>query len=267
LEALIDTISAQYTINAQRIYCAGMSNGSFMAYYLACESNRFAAIGTVTGSMSVDMYNSCNPVYPIPSIHIHGTADDVNPYEGTSTMIGIDAMNNFWVNQNSCDVTPVVTNVPDVNTSDDATATRYVYADGINGNTVELFKITDGEHTWPGWPMPASSDIICMDFDACNEIWRFFSQYERPVNAALEEYPDVILTLWPNPGRGNFSIQAVNKTVTEVIVYNLQGRIVENISGENIQFINLDHLHAGKYVVQLSGDDFCVTKKLVIAQH
>lgn len=73
LEALIDTISAQYAVDPQRVYCIGMSNGSFMSYCLACQSDRFAAIGAVTGSMSVGMYDSCSPGHPTPTIHIHGT--------------------------------------------------------------------------------------------------------------------------------------------------------------------------------------------------
>ncbi|WP_430402746.1 alpha/beta hydrolase family esterase [Fluviicola sp.] len=148
LEALIDTISANYSINAQRIYCTGMSNGSFMAYLLACQSNRFAAIGTVTGSMSVDMYDACNPQHPIPVLHIHGTDDSTNPYAGTSTMKGIDDTNLFWVNENNCNPVPVVTAIPDINTTDNATATKYVYSLGMNGHTVELFKVTGGGHSW-----------------------------------------------------------------------------------------------------------------------
>lgn len=267
LEALIDTIAAAYTINPQRVYCTGMSNGSFMAYCLACDSDRFAAIGTVTGSMSVDMYNSCNPAYPVPSIHIHGTDDDVNPYDGTSTMVGIDQMNSFWVNENSCDVIPIVTPVPDINTTDDATATRYLYPGGMNGNTVELFKITGGEHTWPGWPMPGSSDITCMDFDGCKEIWRFFNQYERPVNASLDDQPEVELNIAPNPSTGIVFIQSAEKIITQVSVYDMQGRLVHTITQETIEHINVDQLLPGNYLIQISGDDFSATKKLVISTH
>lgn len=206
LEALIDTISAQYTINPLRIYAAGMSNGSFMCYALACQSNRFAAIGTVTGSMSVDMYEECDPENPIPVLHIHGTDDSVNDYEGTSTMQGIEDVNLFWVNENNCNAIPVTVSIPDVNTTDNATAVRYIYSGGNDGHAVELFKINGGGHTWPGWPVSGSSGNTCMDFDACKEIWRFFSQYELDPFASVNNKQAVNLTLWPNPASESICI-------------------------------------------------------------
>jgi polyhydroxybutyrate depolymerase len=265
LEALIDTISASYTINPQRIYAAGMSNGSFMSYCLACESDRFAAIGGVTGSMSVSMYNSCNPVRPTPTIHVHGTDDPTNPYAGTSTMVGIDQMSRFWVDQNSCDTTPAVINLPDINTTDGATATRYLYTGGTNGNTVELFKVTGGEHTWPGWPMPSSSDITCMDFDACIELWRFFSQYEIPAATSIKKHRDVELNVWPNPSEGLVNFQTAEHTICEVAVFDLQGREVERVTKEDIRSIDLRHLKEGMYIAKISGKGFYGVKKLNIS--
>lgn len=50
--ALIDSISAQYNINQDRVYSTGMSNGGFMSFKLACElSDRIAGIASVTGSI------------------------------------------------------------------------------------------------------------------------------------------------------------------------------------------------------------------------
>lgn len=264
LEALIDTISAQYAINSSRVYCTGMSNGSFMAYLLACQSDRFAAIGAVTGSMSVDMYNTCAPVHPIPVIHIHGTDDNTNPYDGTSTMKGIDEVVSFWVDQNNCTSTPATTSIPDINTSDNATASRYLYSGGMNGHTVELFKVTGGGHAWPGSPMPGSSENTCMDFDARKEIWRFFSQYEK-TTASVASPKKVALNFWPNPTSDEITIQiADDYLVTELVITDLEGRVIERKTGENIQNIYLNQLKAGNYLLQFSGEGFRVLKKVVI---
>lgn len=264
LEALIDTISADYSINASRIYCAGMSNGSFMAYYLACQSSKFAAIGTVTGSMSVDMYDECVPAHPIPVLHIHGTDDNTNPYAGTSTMKGIDETNLFWVEQNNCNPTPNVITIPDINTSDNATATRYVYSGGTNGHTVELFKVTGGGHTWPGSPVSGSSGNTCMDFDASKEIWRFFSQYET--TASLDSHQEVAVSFWPNPAEEAITIQTSNdRPITEITVRDIRGRLVEKKTGEHIQYLGIDHLKAGTYILTISGKNFRIRKKLVVS--
>ena len=264
LVALIDTISAHYAINQNRVYSVGMSNGGFMTYYLACQTNRFAAIGSVTGSMGTTMYANCNPQRPTPSIHIHGTADAINPYAGNSTSKGIKDVNRFWVNQNGCDTVPALFPVANTNTTDNATAERYLYGNGINGHTVELFKVTGGEHTWPGSPMPGSSDVTCMDFDARIEIWRFFRQYQLSAPVSVKEHKADDVNLWPNPTQGTVYINAGNHSVTDIVIMNLQGQVVDSYSGIKLSSFDLSHLSKGNYVAKVSGPDFYVLKKLLL---
>ena len=83
--ALIDSISEDYSINQERVYSTGMSNGGFMSYQLACElSDRIAAIASVTGSMNIGWFNSCNPNHPIPVMEIHGDSDLTVSYNASS---------------------------------------------------------------------------------------------------------------------------------------------------------------------------------------
>jgi polyhydroxybutyrate depolymerase len=52
ISQLIDRINTSYSIDQNRIYSTGMSNGGFMSYELACQlSSRIAAVASVTGSM------------------------------------------------------------------------------------------------------------------------------------------------------------------------------------------------------------------------
>ena len=82
--ALIDSLSAEYSINQDRIYSTGMSNGGFMSYHLACElSERIAAIASVTGTMNVNQPATCSPGHPMPVMEIHGTADATVPVSYT----------------------------------------------------------------------------------------------------------------------------------------------------------------------------------------
>lgn len=265
LEALIDTISAHYNINQQRIYCAGMSNGSFMSYYMACQSNRFAAIGCVTGSMSVNMYNTCNPQRAIPVIHIHGTDDSTNPYAGNSSMKGIEEVTRFWIGQNNCHTIPQLTAVPDISSTDGATAQRYLYSGGVNGHTVELFKITGGGHSWPGSPMPGSSEVTCMDFSATAELWRFFSQFDKTGVLSTTYSTAEVIDIWPNPCRGDLYVKS-EKEIKEVHILDMQGRTVIKKANENNEYLNLHHLASGNYILKMSGSSYQVTKKLIIQQ-
>ena len=265
IEALIDTISSHYSIDQNRIYSAGMSNGGFMTYYLACQTDRFAAIGSVTGSMSNSMYTNCNPQRPTPSIHVHGTSDPTNPYAGNSSSKSIPVVTRFWVDQNDCDTIPVITQVPNINTTDGATAERHLYSNGINGNTVEHFKVTGGEHTWPGGPMPGSTDVTCMDFNACVELWRFFRQYKLNSATGIKNtMNDIEVNIWPNPSTGYVNIKTGDCIVTNVIITDLQGRVVRNYTNGNIQYVDLSYIKQGIYTAKISGKDFSVVKKLVI---
>ncbi len=265
LEALIDTISAQYNVNPNRIYCTGMSNGSFMAYYLACQSDRFAAIGAVTGSMSVNMYNSCNPAQAIPVIHIHGTEDPINPYNGTSTMKAIEETVLFWAEENNCDLNPEIIPIPNIDPTDGATAERYIYPNGINDHSVELIKVIGGEHSWPGSPMPGSNDVTCMDFDASVEIWRFLSQYALNNSTSQFQQPPIeSIQIFPNPSSGFLHIQSENLKISNAEVMDFQGRIIVSKSAENIDFLDLNHFPSGQYLLRLSGNNFWTVRKLII---
>lgn len=266
LQALIDTLSANYTINPNRVYCTGMSNGGYMSYALACQTTRFAAIASVTGSMSVPMYNSCNPSSPIPVMEIHGTADPTVPYAGNTTSKPIADVVAFWVTKNNCNPTANVTTLPDADPNDGTTAEHQVYTGGTNGHTVEHYKINNGGHTWPGGTvnLPAGGNT-CRDFSASKEIWRFFSQYQKGTTSSIAEQPAINLNLWPNPTADILYIQA-DQLITSVTVTDIQGRVVQECSGENIKKINLGKLKMGSYVLEVNSSGMKVARIIVIGQ-
>jgi len=175
--ALLDSISADYNINADRIYSTGMSNGGFMSYHLACQlSDKIAAIASVTGSMSPVTYNACNPQHPTAILEIHGTSDGTVPYTGASFSKPVSDVLDYWVNFNNSNTTPTVINVPDINTSDGSTVEHLLYYGGDNDVTVEHFKITGGGHTWSGSAFGGAGTNY--DIDASVEVWKFFMRYD-----------------------------------------------------------------------------------------
>jgi len=262
LETLIDTISAHYNIKQSRIYSAGMSNGGIMVYLLACQSNRFTAIASVTGTMSLPMYTGCNPTRPIPTMEIHGTADNTVPYNGSALLQAIPDVVSLWVTKNNCNPVPDSTNVPNINTTDGATAVHYLYTGGTGGNTVEHYKVVGGGHSWPGAPVVI--DVTCMDFNASKEIWRFFSQYENTV-AGIEENATPNWNLWPNPAANQIFIQTTaDKPVQQLTIRDVLGRTVLQYAGNNITSADITTLKPGNYLVEIRGKDFTAVKKLVV---
>lgn len=169
---LLDSISNTYNIDHTRVYSTGMSNGGYMSFLLACQlSDKIAAIASITGSMTPQTYNTCNPQHPTPILQIHGTTDQTVPYLGDATWTkSIDDILQYWVAYNNCNTSATISIIPDINQMDLSTAEYIVYNGGDNNITNEHFKVHGGDHDWPGvWGN--------MDIHASAEIWKFFSKY------------------------------------------------------------------------------------------
>ena len=156
---------------SDRIYSTGMSNGGYFSYHLACNlSTKIAAIASVTGAMSQYTQTICNPSHPTPVMEIHGTADLTVPFNDIISGLG------YWRSYNNCNPIADTTIIPDLVLGDWSTVEHIVFENGDNGVTTELFKVINGEHTWPGSNF--SSGVTNYDINASAEIWRFFSKYD-----------------------------------------------------------------------------------------
>lgn len=238
LSALIDTISAGYSIDPNRVYSTGMSNGGFMSYDLACFlSDRITAIASVTGTMVWPRFNTCQAMHPTPVMQIHGTADATVPYNGNILFAHIDSLVNYWVEFNNCWPVPEIIQVPDIDTLDGCTAEQHIFSNGDAGATVELFKVIGGGHSWPGAPI--NINITNMDFSASVEIWRFFSQYSLDqLITGSGQKPHLItdFELYPNPASNTITLKHINNMLsnyTRLFVYNIHGQQIYNRSVDN----------------------------------
>jgi len=143
--ALIDSLADMYNIDLNRVYSTGMSNGGYMSFLLACQlGDKIAAVASVTGSMTPQTYDACDPIHPTPIMQIHGTADPVVPYNGQLWTKSITEVLSYWNDHNDCDDIPETIMVPDVNTNDGSTAEHIIYSGGKRKSTVEHFKIYGG---------------------------------------------------------------------------------------------------------------------------
>jgi len=261
ISALIDTIDQDYNIDLNRVYSCGMSNGGFMSYRLACElSNRITAVASVTGTMATNAPASCNPEKPTPVMQIHGTADPTVPYNGNVNMLPIETVVDWWVNFNQCSITPSISNVPNTNINDMCTAERFLYSGGINGSTVELFKVTSGAHTWPGAPIVIG--VTNMDFNASVEIWRFFSQYSMQ---SLLSNPDEVsgsFKIYPNPAKDVLYLET-NQIMDRVSITDLSGKRLFNTDGQ-VDKLDISTLHPGIYMLTVEHQGIARAHKFVI---
>lgn len=261
---LIDSLSATYTIDPERIYSTGMSNGGFFSYTLACElSDRIAAIASVTGSMNNNQFTSCNPEHPMPVMEIHGTADETVAYGGNILFAPIPTVIDYWVTFNQCSTPAVVTPIPDTDTSDGCTAERQYYGGGNNGTTVEHYKITGGAHTWPGSAFGGVGTN--QDIDASKEIWAFFSKYNIHGligTTSAQKFVDAApLSIYPNPARNVITVTTGKDMPSSFVVFNTLGQPelsghLESQSGS----IDISMLPAGLYVLSVDGHSQLVVR-------
>ena len=242
---MIDYVDNNYNLNSERVYSTGMSNGGFMSYVLACElSNEIAAIASVTGSMSPPTASGCSPSHPTPVLQIHGTDDPTVPYEGAIFAQGIDDVLAYWIGYNNCDLSPSQTPIPDINSGDGTTVDHFVYGNGTNGTTVELFKVYNGGHDWPG----AFGNY---DISSNIEIWKFFSRYDINGTLNLKELEDAnSFNISPNPVRNTLTVNRVSSEMVPFQIHSMDGK--EILSGQLTDMTNgvdVEGLNPGTYII------------------
>ena len=182
--ATVAAVSAKLPVDPDRIYTTGISNGGMLAYRLACETTTFAAIGVVAGKL----LGQCPSPAPISVIHIHGTADDVVPYDGRPGKLDNGGFGPFSI---KIDGGPVPNQIdrwreiarcaaPEVRAAGPATTSA---ARCPGGRDVELITIAGAGHQWPGGaPQSAVERLLGLDppttaLAATESIWRFFSTH------------------------------------------------------------------------------------------
>lgn len=180
--AVVAAIERQTPVDLSRVYVTGMSNGAMMSLRLACETDLFAAIAPVAGTLVTD----CSRARPTSVLQIHGTADASVPYQGgpgkslkpdgTPRVDGppVPTVTAAWRTIDNCG--PPASTTAGVVTTETATCP--------DGRTVELISIADAGHQWPGGvrgPIPERLGLPepSTALDATDTIWQFFSQHHR----------------------------------------------------------------------------------------
>ncbi len=264
--AMIDEISTNYQIDANRIYSTGMSNGGYMSFLLACQlSDRIAAIASVTGSMTPETFSDCSPTHPTPILQIHGTQDGVVPYNGAAWTKSIQEVLDYWIAFNNCSTNPSESERANSNTADGSTVSHIVYGDGDRQVNTEHLKVTGGGHTWSGTRIPFPGTNY--DINASLEVWNFLSRYNlenlRDATTNTNDInPPSIVSLYPNPVSSNLTIdRAETRLATYQLFSSLGHKIKEGTIAGKANQVNMSDLSNGLYFLQVGQQSFKVLKK------
>mgnify|MGYP000259017885 CR=1 FL=1 len=269
IDALIDTIVANYTVDLQRVYSTGLSNGGIMSNTLACALNhRIAAIAGVAGTMSVAQNAACSPNNKIPVLHIHGTSDIVVPYAGNAALLGVNALVAHWRTHNGLTSASSSTSFSNTNLLDGSTADLIRYETGSN-YPVHLIRVNNGGHSWPGSGVIVSGNTN-MDFDASLEIWKFFSQYSLiTTTSKIEETQRSIWVhvMGANPVQDELQWQTSITNNYKLSIYNILGEALfqQEFNRSGVASAKLANLPTGTYLAVYTTNNKVQTLKFIKA--
>ena len=286
---LIDELAAAFKIDRARVYATGMSQGGTMMYLLAhALPDRIAAIAPVAATMINPDSVTVAPGRSLPLLQIHGTEDGINPYftegspDASVTLIPVPRTLDIWREINGCAEDSLVTELPDLDTTDLSTATRIAYENCADGGEVLHYRINGGGHTRPGsLTSQLAAGATNHDINASAEIWRFFSRHVHPDplmdTGTASEVPSSLEALalmqnYPNPFRDHTSIHYTlgKSSHVHVAVYDLLGREVavlvdghQQTGRHEIRF-NGSALPAGLYLYTLTHAGQIQTRKMMV---
>jgi polyhydroxybutyrate depolymerase len=188
---LLSAISAQYCVDPTRVFATGFSNGGFLSNRLACEmSDTFAAVASGSGVLGL-AETDCKPSRPVPYLHIHGTSDEIVPYEGgkpspigflsepllggiidgiAGTFRSVDSTMAFWRNSNKCTGEP-----QKVFEKDDTLCQEWAQCGG--GAAVKLCTVKGMGHQWPGGFQSPMGGAYSRTITATDVIYEFFDKH------------------------------------------------------------------------------------------
>lgn len=265
VQAMIDSIAANYTIDSDRVYACGYSLGGELCYELACRlNNRIAAVAAVARTMGTAAFNNCAPVHPTGVLTILGTADFISPYNGyPNYYLSANETHNYWINYTNCNSTPKVSPVPNKNTSDGSTVERYSWSNAEGCTYVEHLKVIDGGHDWPG-------SYGNMDIDASEEIWNFVSKYDingmigacaatnasPKIKSAQQNY-----NAYPNPFSNQLTIKTNRVSNQKYEIHSILGKLlISETLKSDVNTIDLSALPANIYVLSIENQSIKLVK-------
>jgi polyhydroxybutyrate depolymerase len=187
---LITEIEDTISIDPQRIYATGISNGGILCHFLAAElSDRIAAIApvvaTIGGKKSIDEQYILppRPNEAVSVIAFNGLLDERIPYSGGIQKKSVgkpvwvksgQETQVFWVVVNHCTATPHI----EVNKYDEYE--KITYDRGIDNSEVIQYLIFNQGHAWPGGKKPRmGADTPSKTVNATDLMWEFFQKHPK----------------------------------------------------------------------------------------
>lgn len=190
LNAVVDRLAADGTIDPDRVFVVGISNGGMMANRLAIEhSERFHTIAPMISNLSTSL-GDVAPRAPVSVMMVNGTDDPVVPYDGGPVRVfgktrghvrSTEATIRWWADHNQCTGPPVTRALDDLDPSDGTRIFVQSLQACTDGSEVTLVKVLGGGHAWPGGPQYLPRRLVgrtSKDADAIAMVFAFFDRHD-----------------------------------------------------------------------------------------
>jgi polyhydroxybutyrate depolymerase len=181
VRAVLDRIEKTGCIDSTRVYATGASNGGGFSARIGCElSDRLAAIAPVAGGYSA--LGPCQPSRAVPVLEIHGTRDEVVPYNGKPPDYAgsVGRFLGQWTALDGCRGSAQ-------RSAPSRGVTVAVWRRCSGGSVVEHIRLAGTDHGWPGGstaraglknhPIPRSDPT---GLSAAQAVWNFVSRHRLP---------------------------------------------------------------------------------------
>lgn len=186
LAAVLDWMTMHFTVDPDRLYVAGASNGGMMAYRLALElSDRVAAVAAVIANVPVSSACPAQPAQALSVLIMNGDANAIMPWHGgqvagnRGAVASAEDTRDFWRNVLHTGATPQHTDFADLDASDGGTVARDLYTGGTEQSQVAFYTVSGAGHQIPSIAHHASALVERLfgkqnhDVEAAAEIWTF----------------------------------------------------------------------------------------------
>jgi polyhydroxybutyrate depolymerase len=169
---LLNSLQSRLCIDPARIYAMGFSNGGGMVNLLAARlSGRIAAFASVSGSY-YPVSGGYHVVRPVSLLEIHGTGDQVVPYNGSKSKdyAPVTKWLLSWVQRDHCN------NRPDAFLKQQ-TILGEQWQGCKDGAAIIHYRILHEGHIWPHVLFAEQVQKQWHHVTATNLIWQFFEQH------------------------------------------------------------------------------------------
>jgi polyhydroxybutyrate depolymerase len=188
IRELITTLEVRFTLDAQRVYVTGISNGGFMTQRLGCElADKISAIVSVVATLSSNQAASCALSRPLPILYVLGESDPLVPYDGGTvrgdrgTILSATDSLAAWAKLDGCAGAPATRTLPD-RVQDDTHVSETLYASCHGGAQVGLYSVAGGGHTWPSGEQYLPVALVGRTTHQIDnsDLWAILSQFQTP---------------------------------------------------------------------------------------